>query len=113
MTYRVLVDENTSPRVADALRETGHEAVHVTDALTEGVDDERIITFAREESYAIVTHDDDFLHEPNSTTVQILYYGDDTIDSSEIATRVDEVSKLVPDQTDLPAITSLTGWSSE
>lgn len=48
MGYRVLVDENTSPRVAESLRGKGHEAVHVLDALDEGVDDREIATFAKD-----------------------------------------------------------------
>ena len=40
MEYRVLVDENTSPRVAEALRGKGVAADHVHEALAEGVGDE-------------------------------------------------------------------------
>ncbi|GAA0716832.1 hypothetical protein GCM10009060_04990 [Halorubrum trapanicum] len=51
MAYRVLVDENTSPRVAEALRGKGVAADHVHEALSEGVDDESIAAFAREGGY--------------------------------------------------------------
>jgi len=42
MTYHVLIDENTSPRVAELLRGNGHEATHVTTTLQEGVSDREI-----------------------------------------------------------------------
>ena len=61
MEYRVLVDENTSPRVAASLRDTGITAEHVHGVLSEGVDDDRIATFAHENDAIVLTHDPDFL----------------------------------------------------
>ena len=40
----------------------------------------------------------------------MLYYGDDTMDTYEIADRVDELITWVPDPEDLPPVTSLTEW---
>lgn len=45
MTYRILVDENTSPRVAELLREKGHKAAHVSEALKVGATDQEIVTY--------------------------------------------------------------------
>lgn len=111
MTYRILVDENTSPRIADLLSEKGHEAVHVSGTLETGVDDEAIVNYAREHGFVVLTHDDDFLLPAYRDTVSILYYSDDTMDAHEIATRVEEVIEYVPDQSDLPPITNLSMWS--
>jgi predicted nuclease of predicted toxin-antitoxin system len=46
-TYRILVDENTSPRVARLLRSNGHDAIHVTGALAVGATDSEIAGHAR------------------------------------------------------------------
>lgn len=110
MTYRILVDENTSPRVAELLRGKGHEAAHVSEALEVGVGDEKIVDYACEREYIILTHDDDFLLPEYREIVPILYYSDDTIDAYEIADRVDEVVQYVPDPSDLPPITNLGSW---
>lgn len=110
MTYRILVDENTSPRVAELLRGKGHEAAHVSEALEIGVTDEKIADYAREHEHAVLTHDDDFLLPEYTGDVSILYYSDDTIDTYELANCVDEVSQYVPDPRDLPPITNLGLW---
>jgi hypothetical protein len=110
MTYRILVDENTSPRVAELLRGKGHEAAHVSEALRTGVTDEEIGDYAREHEYAILTHDDDFLLPEYTEAVSVRYYSDDTIDAYELANRVDEVSQYVPNSSYLPPITNLGSW---
>ena len=51
MEYRVLVDENTSPRVVETLRDDGYTAAHIHDVLLEGVDDDTIVEFARKNRY--------------------------------------------------------------
>lgn len=86
MEYWVLVDENTSPRVAEALRGKGVAADHVHEALSEGVDDESIAAFARESGYVVLTHDTNFLDAGTRGNVPVLYYADDTMDTYAIAT---------------------------
>jgi predicted nuclease of predicted toxin-antitoxin system len=110
MGYRVLVDENTSPRVAEALRGKGIAADHVHEALSEGVDDEAIAAFAREGGYVVLTHDTDFLDVETRGDVPVLYYADDTMDTYAIADRVAAVVELVPEPTDLPPIVNLNEW---
>lgn len=110
MTYRVLVDENTSHRVAEILRGKGHDALHIHEALEEGVRDERISEYAETHGYAILTHDDDFLLPEHSQRSIVLYYSDDTLDGYEIADRVDSVVQYVPDMGDLPPITNIGAW---
>ncbi|WP_017344403.1 DUF5615 family PIN-like protein [Halorubrum sp. T3] len=110
MEYRVLVDENTSPRVAETLRGKGIAADHVHEALSEGVDDESIAALAREGGYAVLTHDTDFLDAETRGDVPVLYYADDTLDTYAIADRVAEVVELVPEPTDLPPIVNLNEW---
>ena len=110
MTYRVLVDENTSPRVAELLRGKGHEAVHVHDALEEGATDDRLSEYAGSNGYCILTHDDDFLVPEHRRETRVLYYSSDTMTSYDIADRVDRVSRYVPDQSDLPSVTNIGEW---
>lgn len=111
MGYRVLVDENTSPRVAELLRGKGHDAVHVHDALEEGVTDRRITAFASANDYLVLTHDDDFIRPEHRREVRVLYYSSDTRDSYDIADRVDRASQYVPDPADLPRVTNIGDWS--
>jgi len=110
MTYRILVDENTSPRVAEILRGKGHDAVHVSTALELGATDEEIVDYASEQGYIVLTHDDDFLLPAYTEVVPILYYSDDTLDTYEIADRVAELTHYVPHSVDLPPITNLSTW---
>jgi arginase family enzyme len=110
MEYRVLVDENTSPRVAESLRGKGITAKHVHEALSEGVDDNTIATFARENGSVVLTHDPDFLDPGTRSGVPVFYYSDDTMDSYEIADRVAELIKWVPDPADVPPLTNLNDW---
>ena len=110
MEYRVLVDENTSPRVAASLRDTGITAEHVHGVLSEGVDDDRIATFAYENDAIVLTHDPDFLGSETRSGVPVLYYADDTMDSSEIVDRVVELIEWVPNPEDIPPLTNLNKW---
>ncbi|TKX55500.1 hypothetical protein EXE44_16020 [Halorubrum sp. SS7] len=107
MEYRVLVDEDTSPRVAESLRGKGVAAEHVHEALSEGVDDESIAAFAREGGYVVLTHDTDFLDAETRGDVPVLYYADDTTDTYAIADRVAAVVESMPDPTDLRPIVKL------
>ncbi|MUW13855.1 hypothetical protein GJ633_03630 [Halorubrum sp. CBA1125] len=110
MEYRILVDENTSPRVAESLRGKGYAAEHVHDVLEEGVDDETIAATAREQGYTVLTHDSDFLDPEKRGSIPVVYYGDDTMDTYEIADRVDELITWIPDPRDLPPVTNLSEW---
>jgi predicted nuclease of predicted toxin-antitoxin system len=110
MPYRILIDENTSPRVAEALRGKGIAAEHVHEALSEGVADDSIATFAREGGYVVLTHDTDFLDAETRGGVPVLYYADDTMDTYAIADRVAEVIERVPEPTDLPPVVNLNEW---
>jgi len=110
MEYRVLVDANTSPRVAVSLPDTGISAEHVTEVLSEGVDDDTIATYARENDALVLTHDPDFLDPETCSGVSVLYYADDTMDSSEIADRIVELIEWVLDPVDVPPLTNLNKW---
>lgn len=110
MTYRILADENTSPRVAELLRGRGRDAAHVGEALDLGAADRRIVEYADEHGFVILTHDDDFLRSDYNPEVRILYYSDETFDTYESADRIEEVIRYVPDPSDLPPVTNIGTW---
>jgi len=110
MRYRVLVDENTSPTVADLLQDAGHDAIHVSRAFEFGASDAEIVEYARSQEAVVLTHDSDFLRPDVASGVPILYYADDSLGSTTIDERVDELASLVPDSADLPPITNLGDW---
>jgi predicted nuclease of predicted toxin-antitoxin system len=56
---RFLVDECTGPKVAQWLREQGHEVFSVYEE-ARGIDDEAIINKAHDEDWILVTNDKDF-----------------------------------------------------
>lgn len=57
---RLLCDENLSPRLAAALRDHGHDAVHVYDVGLGAASGPQIASYAQTESRAVVTEDTDF-----------------------------------------------------
>lgn len=58
---RFLVDAQLPPRLAVWLRDRGHEAEHVTEALSPRASDRDVVDHARSTAAAIITKDGDFL----------------------------------------------------
>ncbi len=69
---RFLVDENLPRRLAQWLREQGHDAWHVEDLGLVGVDDLILIASALPEKLTIVSKDDDFVGSASSE-VKVLH----------------------------------------
>jgi predicted nuclease of predicted toxin-antitoxin system len=62
-----LVDENIDPQTAELLREQGHDAVHIKEALGKGAEDLPIVEYAHENDYLVLTNDTDFLRPDQSS----------------------------------------------
>jgi hypothetical protein len=108
MTYRVLCDENVPKRTVEHIDEFGIDVVHVSDRPGAGSTDVRVARFALERDRLLLTNDDDFLDEAAYPDVTVLYYPDNSVDSYELAERVEEVTSLVSEPNDLGRITFLT-----
>jgi predicted nuclease of predicted toxin-antitoxin system len=57
---RFLIDNPLSPKVAEAMRESGHDAVHVQDYGMQALPDVEIVDRARKEQRIVITADTDF-----------------------------------------------------
>lgn len=57
---RFLIDNALSPRIAETLRQAGHDAVHVRDLGLQAADDRTILERAAAEGRVVVSADTDF-----------------------------------------------------
>lgn len=57
---KFLIDQNRSPRLAELLREHGHDAVHTLELGLERAEDDELLSLAATEGRVIVSGDTDF-----------------------------------------------------
>lgn len=99
MSYRLLLDENIEYRIVHKLRNYGHNAEHVSDLTTfgKGSTDKELGQYSKSDDRLILTYDDDFVLELNSSVYRaVLYVNDVTIPSKTIADAVHQMSKQYP-----------------
>ena len=57
---RFLIDQNRSPRLAELLRDAGHDAVHTLELGLERAEDDQLLALADEHARVVVSGDTDF-----------------------------------------------------
>lgn len=57
---KFLLDQNRSPRLAELLRNAGHDAVHTSELGLEQAEDDDVLDAAREQGRVVVSGDTDF-----------------------------------------------------
>lgn len=57
---KFLLDQNRSPRLAELLRNAGHDAVHTSELGLEQAEDDDVLDAAREQGSVVVSGDTDF-----------------------------------------------------
>lgn len=106
MGCRVIADENIEHRVVYRLDHYGHDVEHIDFVvpLGKGTSDEEIVQYSVEADRLILTNDDDFLREFDEPAHNgVLFIGDETLSTTEIADIVHAISTAVS-QSDVTGI---------
>lgn len=64
--------------------------------------------YARENGYAVLTHDSHYLEPRLNEGIEVLYAPENELGPGELADLVDRLTGYVPDQRDLPDVTFVT-----
>lgn len=110
MSLRILVDENTSPKLITRLEETSIDAVHVLETVGAGSSDEEIAAYAESNGYAVLSHDTDFVSSTHAEQIPVIYYADDTIGIGNLRTKLLAIADVVNSNSDLASVTYLSSW---
>ena len=99
---RFLVDQNRSPRLAELLREAGHDAIHTGDRGLERAPDEALILLARVQGRVIISGDTDFgalLALAHETTPSVILFRQQRNRRAEFQARVllENLDAIAPD----------------
>ncbi len=103
-----MVDMPVSPRIAEWLREEGHDAIHAWEVGLERATDEKILNFAIEEKRVIITADLDysrliaisFTKEPG-----IILFRKGDYSEKELKERLKHVLEIIPEKEFYSSIT--------
>jgi hypothetical protein len=90
------------------LRDRSHDAVSVAEALGKGTADSDVRDHARNNGYAVLTHDDHYLRPPLNEGITVLYAPNNELGPGEVGALIDKLASVVPKQSDLPAVTYLS-----
>jgi len=114
MSYRLLVDENIEYRIVHKLRNYGHDVEHVDDLVEygKGSSDRVLGEYSKTTDRLILSYDDDFVLDLDSTEYRaILYVNDVTIPSAKLADAVHLLSKQYP-QAEIADLVYVDQWIS-
>ena len=103
MGYRLVADENIERATVHYLRKLGHDVDWVGDIpeLGLGVEDHKIVAYARETNRLILTQDDDFFTAMDiDETSGVLFQWDQTLSGREVGDAVHEIAEYI-DQADV------------
>ena len=70
-----------------------------------GTADAEVSNYAGENGYAVLTHDSHYLEAQLNEAIAVLYAPDNELGPDEVATFVDRLASVVPEQRDLPRVT--------
>lgn len=104
MSYRILCDEHVAPQTTRYLNRSGHDALHVQDALSLGADDDEIAAYAVAENRALLTNDSGFLDSAAYPELTVLCYTDNKASAYELSAMIEALAEYYPDQSDLPRV---------
>jgi len=110
MALRILIDENTSPKLVSHLKKEGIESTHVVESVGSGSSDREIATYAEANNYAVLTHDIDFLTSEYADSIRVLYYTDDTATIGDLSSQITAIDNRVESNSDLGSVTYLSDW---
>lgn len=108
MRYRILCDEHVDPQAVRYLERSGHDAVHVREALTLGVEDEHVADYASTENRVLRTNDRGFLDEARYPAITVLCYVDNRATAYELTAMIEELTDYYPTQEALPRVLFLS-----
>jgi predicted nuclease of predicted toxin-antitoxin system len=101
MVYRLILDENVEHDVLHRLDNYGHDVKHVdfVPSLGKGTDDHPIAHYSLETDRLIVTYDDDFVLKIDEDDYRaVLYIGDATLSTRQVADVIHAVSQKYPQE---------------
>lgn len=91
---KFLLDQNVSARVADLLRQRGHEAIHTRDVNLSTAEDAAILEWCRNENRIVITMDADFhalLALAGATTPSVIRIRIESLPDDEFTALVERV----------------------
>jgi predicted nuclease of predicted toxin-antitoxin system len=110
--WAFLLDENIDPKVAKYLEKESVSAVHVRETVGLGAEDNRIMTYARNEGLILVTSDvTDFDSIQASKHAGIVLLYDDTMPAYEVASALITLVYAYPGRSELDGHEILDLWA--
>ena len=107
MSYRILCDEHVEPQMVRYLERSGHTAVHVSDALSLGVDDEAVAEYAVDRDFVLLTNDRGFLDQSRYPDLTVFCHTDNEAEAYELSAMIEDLTTYYPTQEEIPRVVFL------